>query len=347
MKTIDSSFEEKFLKMESKKSKMCKVRLRRLRPDLVDKLKTKRAMARADLPYISSSSESEDEDSIIDEFVDKISVQLKSPLAFSNSKDFDPFVLLTEAQAALNLSNEKENRESSTTASAGDEKMDTEHFSSNNASTNLSSSSSKTVVEKVNKKPKLRKKQKSRCYPPMEECGGGGAAVADKFLTMLKPPTLEHDLIYYHSDDQGPCSYNCNHSRAAGAAAGASTAAVLALAPTDRRSSSGSSSSLISDKSFAKLLHGNCISVVDDENPPTALSKILSIKEFDPLAPQQIVAIIIKKFVSLTELSHREDNVITVDLDKRRIKEFSAMSAEEKKNCRLNPFLVNIQNLFY
>lgn len=315
--------------MEAKKNKMCKVRLRRLRPDLMDKFKTKRVMAKADLQFSSSSSESEDDDIVMDECIEKITVQLKSPLALSNNKDFDPYVLLTEAQAVLELSNEMAKK----ATSHEDDKMESDVSTNADAKPKPSS----TVVDKPNKKPKLRKKQKCNYYRPLEENGGG-----DQFHTMLKPPVLEHDFMSYHSDDQCPSSYNCNHARAT---TSLSTAAVLALSPSDRRGSSGSSSSLLSVKSsirLANLFDRTCISVMDDENPPTALSKILSIKEFDPLAPQQILAIIIKSIVSLSELSQRDDNVITVDIDKRRIQEFSAMSQEEKKNCLLNPFMVNM-----
>ncbi|XP_023294195.2 uncharacterized protein LOC111677329 [Lucilia cuprina] len=307
--------------MDAKKNKMCKVRLRRLRPDMVDKLKIKRGMSKADVQFSSSSSESEDDKMNVDDECEKISVQLKSPLALGGNKDFDPYVLLTEAQAALQLSSENDSKNT-------EEKMDAECSANNTSNKNISI----TTVSKPQKKPKHCKKQKSNCYPPLGE--NSANASSGKLKTSIENDI--YDLIYYHSDDEGPCSYNCNHARSS------STAAVLALAPTDRRSSTGSSSSLLSDKCsmpFFKLFENNCISVMDDENPPTALSKILSIKEFDPLAPQQILAIIIKSIVSLAELSQRDDNIVCIDIDKRRIMEFSAMSPEEKRNCPLNPYM--------
>lgn len=309
--------------MDAKKSKMCKVRLRRLRPDMVDKFKSKRGIAK-DVQFSSSSSESEDDDMTVEEGSEKISVQLRSPLPLGSNKDFDPYVLLTEAQAALKLSSENESNRDTKFL---DETMAMEYSTTSNAA--------KTTVAKP-VRPKHCKKQKSK-YPPLKD---SNANAKSSNSTKLKSSIENdiYDLIYYHSDDEGPCSYNCNHARAT------STAAVLALAPTDRRSSTGSSSSLLSYKCstrFSKLFENNCISVMDDENPPTALSKILSIKEFDPLAPQQVLAIIIKSIVSLAELSQRDDNIVCIDIDKRRILEFSAMSLEEKKNCPLNPYMVS------
>ncbi|XP_065371189.1 uncharacterized protein LOC135963317 isoform X2 [Calliphora vicina] len=316
--------------MDAKKNKMCKVRLRRLRPDMVDKLKTKRGMTKADVQFSSSSSESDDDKMNVDDDCEKISVQLRSPLALGSNKDFDPYVLLTEAQAALKLSTENECNHDS---KVSEEKMETEYStaSANNAS---NTNAAIATVVKPNKKAKHCRKQKSNYYPPLGETSANASSSCAKLKSSIENDI--YDLIYYHSDDEGPCSYNCNHARAS------STASVLALAPTDRRSSTGSSSSLLSDKCsvrFSKLFENNCISVMDDENPPTALSKILSIKEFDPLAPQQILAIIIKSIVSLAELSQRDDNIVCIDIDKRRILEFSAMSPEEKKNCPLNPYM--------
>ncbi|KAM7362853.1 uncharacterized protein ACRADG_013368 isoform 2-T5 [Cochliomyia hominivorax] len=322
--------------MEAKKNKMCKVRLRRLRPDLSDKLTIKRGIGKANVLLTSSSSESEDDDVNADDGCEKISVQLRSPLALGKNKDFDPYVLLTEAQAALKSSTENKSKIS-------DEKMETDYSTASPNEANKSNNEFTASIVKPHKKPKHCKKPKSSCYPPLEETsanasGGGTESVTSSNSAKIKSSIENdiYDLIYYHSDDEGPCSYNCNHARSS------STAAVLALAPTDRRSSSGSSSSLLSDKCsvrFSKLFENNCISVMDDENPPTALSKILSIKEFDPLAPQQILAIIIKSIVSLAELSQRDDNIVCIDIDKKRILEFSAMSPEEKKNCPLNPYM--------
>lgn len=311
--------------MDTKKNKMCKVRLRRLRPDMVDKLKTKRGMAaaKANVQFSSSSSESEDDEmSTADMECEKISVQLRSPLALGKNKDFDPYVLLTEAQAALKLSSENESKVS-------DEKMETDNAAVTKCAI--------TTIVKHHKKPKHGKKPKSNYNTPLEETtAGSGSSSSVKLKSSIENDI--YDLIYYHSDDEGPCSYNCNHARSS------TSATVMALAPTDRRSSTGSSSSLLLDKCpcrYSKQNENNCISVMDDENPPTALSKILSIKDFDPLAPQQILSIIIKSIVSLAELSQRDDNIVCIDIDKRRILEFSAMSPEEKKNCPLNPYMVS------
>ncbi|XP_073814410.1 uncharacterized protein [Musca autumnalis] len=296
-----------------KKNKMCKVRLRRLRPDLMDKQKTKRMLSRADVQFSSSSSESDEDDNAM---VEKISVQLKSPL----DKDFDPFVLLTEAQQALIKKNAMEASEK-----GGD---GTKEFEDLANTTSTAAASSTTVHENSTKKNKHRK-QRSHYYQ----------VIADGQSSSKPSLPTQADSIYYHSDGEGPCGYTCNHTRTVdGGDEGAK-----ALSPAvRRRSSTGSSSSLLSDKCsmrFSKLFGSNCISVMDDENPPTALSKILSIKEFDPLAPQQLVALVIKSIVSLSELSQREDNIINVDIDKRRILEFSSLSQEGKKNCRLNPFM--------
>uniref|UniRef100_A0A1I8MIB8 Uncharacterized protein n=1 Tax=Musca domestica TaxID=7370 RepID=A0A1I8MIB8_MUSDO len=295
-----------------KKNKMCKVRLRRLRPELMDKLKTKRLLARTDVHFSSSSSESDEDDNAV---VEKISVQLKSPLALSNNKDFDPFALLTEAQQALIMRNARE-------ACEKGEEGDTKEIG------DVTSKAPSTKPEATTKKTKHRK-PRSHYYQ-----------VIPDGQSSSKPPLPIHESesIYYHSDGEGPCGYNCNHMRTADGDDGAK-----ALSPAARRrSSTGSSSSLLSDKCsmrFSKLFGSNCISVMDDENPPTALSKILSIKEFDPLAPQQLVALVIKSIVSLSELSQREDNIINVDIDKRKILEFSSMSQEGKMYSRLNPFM--------
>lgn len=299
--------------MDAKKNKMCKVRLRRLRPEFVDKLKTK--LARSDVQFSSSSSESEDDDDTA--VVEKISVQLKSPLALGRNKDFDPFVLLTEAQQALNMKSAQE-----------DAKEETQDFVNNTNTTSTAATTSSSIIDKSTKKKK-HSKERSRYYPSSLE---GGRQRRIK----CPMPSLDTDSIYYHSDGEGPCSYSCSHMKTGDGS--------KALSSPTRRSSTGSSSSLLSEKCsmrFSKLFGSNCISVMDDENPPTALSKILSIKEFDPLAPQQLVTLIIKSIVSLSELSQREDNIINVDIDKRRIVEFSSMSQEGKKNCRLDPFMVS------
>lgn len=311
--------------MEAKKSKMCKVRLRRLRPDMADKLKPKRAITKNDIQYSSSSSETEDDDTKVDDEFEKISVKLKSPLALGCNKDFDPYMLLTEAQAALKLcSDEKSN---SSLREGNQERLQSED--------NINKTEAN--VAKTNKKPKRCKKQKSQYYPSLEDCSGDGSG--SKLRSSIENDI--YDLIYYHSDEERSCNNSCNHGRFPSSAS--------ALAPIVRRScSTESSSSPLSEKCpmrFSKLFENNCISVMDDENPPTALSKILSIKEFDPLAPQQILAIIIKSIVSLAELSQRDDNIVCIDIDKRRILEFSAMSPEEKRNCPLNPYMVSIGNV--
>ncbi|XP_054726678.1 uncharacterized protein LOC129236358 isoform X2 [Anastrepha obliqua] len=77
------------------------------------------------------------------------------------------------------------------------------------------------------------------------------------------------------------------------------------------------------------------VSVVDDRNPTTALSKILSLPPFDPHAPHLQVQLIIKNVVSLTQLSHREDNVIELDIKKSLIAEF----AISKNHRTLSPFM--------
>ncbi|XP_013114146.2 uncharacterized protein LOC106091967 isoform X1 [Stomoxys calcitrans] len=293
--------------MDARKNKMCKVRLlRRLRPELMDKLKTKRMLARTELQFSSTSSETEEDDAV----VEKISVQLKSPLALGNHKDFDPFVLLTEAQQALSMKNEKD---------ATDQAEATRKVGGENLSLSTTTSASFEKSSKI-----IKKSCKQRPYQSSLQCG-----------RRIRISTL--DSVYYHSDGEGTCSYNCNNKRIPDVSEGAK-----ALSPTRRRSSTGSTSPLLSEKCsmrFSKLFGSNCISVMDDENPPTALSKILSIKEFDPLAPQQQVALIIKSIVSLSELSRREDNIVSVDIDKRRILEFSSMSLEDKRNCRLNPYM--------
>ncbi|CAD6995274.1 unnamed protein product [Ceratitis capitata] len=77
------------------------------------------------------------------------------------------------------------------------------------------------------------------------------------------------------------------------------------------------------------------VSVVDDKNPTSALSKILSLPPFDPHAPHLQVQLIIKNVVSLTQLSLREDNVIEVDIKKSLIAEL----AVSKKRRNLSPFM--------
>ncbi|XP_075147216.1 uncharacterized protein LOC142221381 isoform X2 [Haematobia irritans] len=276
--------------MDARKSKITKVGLlRRLRPELMD---NKLKMDKTGVRVRSSSSEPDDEDG---EVVEKISVQLKSPLPLGNSNDFDPFILLSEAaQKTLNM--EKENKAVTKRDEIG----------------TIAESNSTTVI-------KLEKALNIKSHKL------GSHQYGLKSLSMI-----DSEYAHYHSDGE-----DYNNTRAGNIEKGAK-----ALSPSRRRSSS--SSSLLSDRCsmhFSKLFGNNFISVMDDENPPTALSKILSIKEFDPLAPQQQLALIIKSIISLSELSQREDNIITVDIDKRRILEFSSMSQEEKKNCRLNPYM--------
>lgn len=308
--------------MEAKKNKLCKMYLRRLRPDVADKLKSKRSIKKSDIQCSSSSTETEDDDVKVDEEYEKISVKLKSPLALGRNKDFDPYILLTEAQAALKLcSDEKSN-------------VDLKNESRERPQLKETVTKMEPIDENVNKKPKHCKKSNSLLENNSRDCS------KSKLSTSIENDI--YDLIYYHSDDEVSCNYSCTH--------GGFSSKSSALAPTERRrNSSGSSSSPLSEKCsmrFSKLLENNCISVMDDESPPTALSKILSIKEFDPLAPQQILEIIIKSIISLAELSQRDDNIVCIDIDKRRILEFSAMSPEEKRNCPLNPYMVSIKIIF-
>lgn len=317
--------------METRKNKMCKVRLRRLRPDMMEKLKARKDIAKSDVHLSSSSSESDAEETNEDG-CEKLSVQIKSPLTLGSNKDFDPYIILSEAQAALNMSSENKSiRDTKDSLSETAVAICSKMARVNNVS---DTTSALTSDKKINGTPKLSKNQKPFYYSSLEMASALSCSNNDKLKSTIESDI--YDLIYYHSEDETPCSYNCSHVRKY------SNVSNNAIAPTDIRSSSGSSTS--SDKcsiEFSKLLKNNCISVMDHENPPSALSKILSIKEFDPLAPQQIIAIVIKSIVSLSELSRRDENIVSIDIDKKLVLDFSAMSLEEKRNCHLNPYMVS------
>uniref|UniRef100_A0A1B0C0V3 Uncharacterized protein n=1 Tax=Glossina palpalis gambiensis TaxID=67801 RepID=A0A1B0C0V3_9MUSC len=177
---------------------------------------------------------------------------------------------------------------------------------------------------------------------PNSESGLSCAAAAKSKPSLCNKRNIEKDkvdLCQKMSDDIDISAYGYDIIEALGTKDAQVTVGATGLSPT---SSASSDTSLDSEKlslRFANLFGKSSISVIDDCNPIVALSKILAIKDFDPLAPQLLLQLVIKDIISLSELSRREDNVINVEIDKQRIRAFAALSEEDKKNCHLSPFL--------